>query len=66
MELRPIDRNQPIVDTSSRPLQNLMMFFSQVRLSIIDLYARSASGGFSLDDGSAMGSGVFLFDDGGA
>ena len=67
MELRPIDRNQPVVDQGFKPLQNLQIFCTQVRNSIIDIYARIGSGGsFTLDDGTASASGAFMFDDGGA
>jgi len=68
LELRPIDRNQPIVDDKFRPLQNLHIFCTQVRNSILELYsgAGSSSGSFGLDDGSASTGGVFSFDDGGA
>lgn len=68
MELRPIDRNQPVVDTALKPLQNLHIFCTQVRTAILDLYSGvgSSSGSFGLDDGSASADGVFMFDDGGA
>ena len=66
MELRPIDRNQPIVDDKNRPLQNLQIFLTQVRNAIALLFDAGPSGSFDLDDGTATTSGVFLFDDGGA
>jgi hypothetical protein len=68
LELRPIDRNKPVVDTALKPLQNLQIFCTQVRAAILDLYSGvgSSSGSFDLDDGSASADGVFMFDDGGA
>ena len=67
MELRPIDRNQPVVDQGFKPLQNLQIFCTQVRNSIIDIYNQIGTGGsFTLDDGSASASGALMFDDGGA
>lgn len=66
MELRPIDRNQPVVDSAFKPLQNLQIFCTQVRSAIIELYSGSGSGSFGVDDGSASAGGVFMFDDGGA
>lgn len=66
MELRPIDRNQPITDDKFRPLQNLHIFCTQVRKLLLDLYNGATSGSFSLDDGSASADGSFIFDEGGA
>jgi len=66
LELRPIDRNQPIVDDKFKALQNLHIFCTQVRNLLLDLYNGAPSGSFSLDDGSASADGSFIFDDGGA
>ena len=67
MEVRPIDRNQPVVDSAFKPLQNLQIFCTQVRNAIVDIYTRIGSGGsFGIDDGSASSGGAFMFDDGGA
>ena len=65
MDLRPIDRNQPVVDQGFKPLQNLHIFCAQVRTLLLELYNGSSSGSFSLDDGSASSGGTFMFDDGG-
>jgi len=66
LELRPIDRNQPVVDSGFKPLQNLHIFCTQVRSLLLELYNGAPSGSFSLDDGSASADGSFIFDDGGA
>ena len=40
MDIRPIDRNQPVTDAQYRPLQNLQVFCTQTKKAVSELYAR--------------------------
>jgi hypothetical protein len=65
LEVRPIDRNQPVVDSGFKPLQNLQIFCTQVRTAIAELYTLvgSVSGGFVMSYTSKTASYTVTDDD---
>ena len=63
MELRPIDRNQPVVDKALKPLQNLLVFSNQVK-NAIDYLTTPDLVVTSLDDLPKPFGGVITIPDG--